>query len=91
MSESLRPHGLKHTGLPVHHQLLEFTQTLSIESVKDNGGLGRGPVYTELSPADRGWAVQVRTEEGKRGPGDQDWLSCYVCGEGGSDHRDLGK
>ena len=28
MSDSLRPHGLQHTlGLPVHHQLPEFTQT----------------------------------------------------------------
>ena len=29
VSNSLRlqPHGLQHTGLPVHHQLLEFTQT----------------------------------------------------------------
>ena len=24
---TLWPHGLQHTGLPVHHQLLEFTQT----------------------------------------------------------------
>ena len=27
MSDSLRPHELQHAGLPVHHQLLEFTQT----------------------------------------------------------------
>ena len=27
MSDSLRPHGLQHPGFPVHHQLLEFTQT----------------------------------------------------------------
>ena len=27
MSDSLRPHGPQHAGLPVHHQLLEFTQT----------------------------------------------------------------
>ena len=27
VSDSLRPHGLQHSGLPVHHQLLEFTQT----------------------------------------------------------------
>ena len=27
MSNSLRPHELQHAGLPVHHQLLEFTQT----------------------------------------------------------------
>ena len=27
MSNSLRPHGLQHAGLPVHHQLLEPTQT----------------------------------------------------------------
>ena len=27
MSNSLQPHGLQHTGLPVHHQLPEFTQT----------------------------------------------------------------
>ena len=27
MSDSLRPHGLQHAGLPVHHQLPEFTQT----------------------------------------------------------------
>ena len=24
---TLRPHGLQHANLPVHHQLLEFTQT----------------------------------------------------------------
>ena len=27
MSDSLQPHGLQHAGLPVHHQLPEFTQT----------------------------------------------------------------
>ena len=27
VSNSLRPRGLQHTGLPVHHQLPEFTQT----------------------------------------------------------------
>ena len=27
VSDSLQPHGLQHSGLPVHHQLLEFTQT----------------------------------------------------------------
>ena len=27
MSDSLRPHGLQHARLPVHHQLQEFTQT----------------------------------------------------------------
>ena len=27
MSDSLRPHELQHPGLPVHHQLPEFTQT----------------------------------------------------------------
>ena len=27
VSDSLRPHGLQHTSFPVHHQLLEFTQT----------------------------------------------------------------
>ena len=27
MSNSLRPHGLQHTGLPVHYQLPEFAQT----------------------------------------------------------------
>ena len=27
MSDSLRPHELQHTSLPVHHQLPEFTQT----------------------------------------------------------------
>ena len=26
-SDSLRPHGLRHTSLPVHHQLLELAQT----------------------------------------------------------------
>ena len=39
MSESLWPHGLKHTGFPVHHQLQEFTQTLSIESVMPSNHL----------------------------------------------------
>ena len=28
VSDSLRPHGLRHASLPVHHQLLEFTHTL---------------------------------------------------------------
>ena len=28
VSDSLRPHELQHTSLPVHHQLPEFTQTL---------------------------------------------------------------
>ena len=27
MSDSLQSHGLQHSGLPVHHQFLEFTQT----------------------------------------------------------------
>ena len=27
VSNSLRPHELQHSGLPVHHKLLEFTQT----------------------------------------------------------------
>ena len=27
VSDSLRPHELQHAGLPIHHQLLEFTQT----------------------------------------------------------------
>ena len=27
VSDSLRPHGMQHTSLPVHHQLPEFTQT----------------------------------------------------------------
>ena len=27
MSDSLRPHGLQHTGLPFYHQLLELAQT----------------------------------------------------------------
>ena len=27
VSDSLQPHGLQHTKLPVHHQLLELTQT----------------------------------------------------------------
>ena len=27
VSDSLRPHELQHTSLPVHHQLPEFTQT----------------------------------------------------------------
>ena len=27
VSDSLRPHGLQHTRLPVHHQLPELTQT----------------------------------------------------------------
>ena len=33
LSDSLRPHGLQHSVLPVHYQLLEFTQTMSIETV----------------------------------------------------------
>ena len=30
MSDTLRPHGLQHARLPVHHQFLEFTQLMSI-------------------------------------------------------------
>ena len=33
MSDSLRPHGLQHQGLPLHHQLPEFTQTHVHETV----------------------------------------------------------
>ena len=33
VSDSLRPHESQMAGLPVHHQLLEFTQTYAIESV----------------------------------------------------------
>jgi len=36
---TLRPHGLQHTGLPVYHQLPEFTQTLSTESVMPSNHL----------------------------------------------------
>ena len=35
VSHSLRPHGLHMPGLPVHHQLLEFTQT-HVHWVSDN-------------------------------------------------------
>ena len=34
MSDSLRPHESQHTGLPVHHHLLEFTQT-RVRRVRD--------------------------------------------------------
>ena len=30
MCDTLRPHGLQHARLPVHHQFLEFTQLMSI-------------------------------------------------------------
>ena len=33
MSDSLWPHGLQHAGFPVHHQLRELTQLMSIELV----------------------------------------------------------
>ena len=33
VSDSWQPRGVQHTGLPVHHQLLELTQTMSIELV----------------------------------------------------------
>ena len=33
MTNSLQPHELQHTSLPVHHQLPQSTQTMSIESV----------------------------------------------------------
>ena len=36
---TLRPHGLQHTGLPVYHQLPEFAQTLSTESVMPSNHL----------------------------------------------------
>ena len=41
VSDSLQPHGLQHAmpGLPVHHQLPESTQTMSIESVMPSSHL----------------------------------------------------
>ena len=40
VSDSLRPHGLySMPGLPVHYQLLEFTQTHVIESVMSSNHL----------------------------------------------------
>ena len=33
VSDSLQPHGLQVPGFPVHHQLPEFTQAMSIELV----------------------------------------------------------
>ena len=39
VSDSLRPHESQHAGLPVHHQLLEFTQLRSIESVMSSNHL----------------------------------------------------
>ena len=38
VSNSLQPYGLQH-GLPVHHQLLEFTQTYAIELVMPSNHL----------------------------------------------------
>ena len=34
VSDSLRPHELQHAGLPVHHQLPEFTRT-HVHRVRD--------------------------------------------------------
>ena len=34
VSDSLRPHGLQHAGLPAHHQLLEFSQTHVSETIQ---------------------------------------------------------
>ena len=39
MSDSLWPHESQHPGLPVHHQLLESTQTMSIESMMPSSHL----------------------------------------------------
>ena len=39
MSDSLRPHESQHARPPVHHQLPEFTQTQSIESVMPSSHL----------------------------------------------------
>ena len=39
MSDSLRPHGLHHTGLLVHHQLPELLKLMSIESVMPSNHL----------------------------------------------------
>ena len=39
VSDSLRPHDRSTPGLPVHHQLPEFTQTQSIESVMPSSRL----------------------------------------------------
>ena len=36
---TLQPHGPQHTRPPVHHQLPEFTQTMSIESVVPSNDL----------------------------------------------------
>ena len=49
MSDSLRPHELQTPGLPVHHQLLEFTQT-SIESVMPSSHLILGRPLLLLPP-----------------------------------------
>ena len=39
MSNSLRPHGLQHAGVPVHHQLWSFLKLMSIETVKPSNHL----------------------------------------------------
>ena len=39
MSDSLRPHGLQHTRLPVHHQLLSLLKLMSTESVMSSNHL----------------------------------------------------
>ena len=39
VSDSLQPHGLQHASFPVHHQLPESTQTMSIESVMPSNHL----------------------------------------------------
>ena len=46
MSDSLRPHESQHTGLTVHHQLLEFTQT-RVHLVRD----AIQPSYLRWSPS----------------------------------------
>ena len=40
-SDSLRPHGLQHNRHPLHHQLSEFTQLMSIEPVMPSNHLIR--------------------------------------------------
>ena len=46
VSDSLRPHELQHTCLPVHHQLPEFTQT-HVHRVSD----AIQPSHPRLSPS----------------------------------------
>jgi len=66
MSDSLRPHELNRSmpGLPVHHQLLEFTQThVHILLKGRNGGIPSGSVVKYLPALQETWIQSLGGED----------------------------